>query len=83
MVGSVVHCSRCGKASILVKSWVEKLDTRQGTSEIIHEQYQCADKDCQKIVNQTIANRKILADERAQASQLREENRLSHKQPAA
>ncbi|MDP3973949.1 MAG: hypothetical protein Q8P92_03895 [Candidatus Daviesbacteria bacterium] len=51
-------CIRCGKQRIESKSWEEKM----GASVITYSLTVCPDRDCQKIVDEEIAERKEKAD---------------------
>ena len=55
-------CIRCGKQRIASKTWVEKIDTFYGQSEIVHTETVCPDKECQKIVAEGLAKQKERSD---------------------
>lgn len=65
-------CIRCGKQRINGKTTKEKI----GVSEIIYTQTICPDRECQKIVDQGIAERRaktaFLTEERAKSKLARE-----------
>ncbi|OGH12863.1 MAG: hypothetical protein A2776_00090 [Candidatus Levybacteria bacterium RIFCSPHIGHO2_01_FULL_40_10] len=61
-------CTRCGKERIEVKTWVEKVQTYFGKSEITHTETACPDADCQKIVQEK-------NDESREKKELMEHNR--------
>jgi hypothetical protein len=43
-------CPRCGKARIVVKTWIEEIVTNWGKSKVTHSSTACPDPACQKIV---------------------------------
>jgi len=48
-------CTRCNKPNIIVKTWVETIETRSGKSKLTHTQLACSDKDCQKEFERKLA----------------------------
>jgi|GEM_PF-601796 len=64
-------CTRCGKPRIISKTWKEKVQTYNGLTEITCTQSVCPDKNCQKIVDRDLAERRAKAEEVAQNKELR------------
>ena len=51
-------CTRCGKERVEGKSYKEEITTFFGTSTIIHTDTVCPDPECQKIVEEKLAEQK-------------------------
>lgn len=56
-------CTRCGKARIDGKSWTEKVEMFFGTSTVVHTETMCPDPECQKIVEEKLAQQKQKSDD--------------------
>lgn len=67
-------CVRCGKKRVEGKTWKGKI----GASTITYIQTVCPDKECQKIVDETTAQRKaknaLMIEEKAKAKLAREKS---------
>ncbi len=45
---SISTCSRCGKPTKVVKTWIEVIETRAGESKLTHTQLACTDDQCER-----------------------------------
>lgn len=68
-------CTRCGKARIDSRTWVEEIDTFFGKDRIVHTDTVCPDPECQAIVQKKIDQDK----ERTEAMKLEREERMKKK----
>jgi hypothetical protein len=51
-------CTKCGKERIDSKTWEETVTTFFGTTVIKHTETVCPDPDCQKVVNEKLAEQR-------------------------
>lgn len=69
-------CTRCGKPRIFKDSWQEKFESGQGKSVLTYSQFVCPDPECQKQVEIALAEKQVLAQERQDAQDKREQDRV-------
>lgn len=63
------QCIRCGKLRILDRTWIEYI----GISKVTYTQSVCPDTACQKLVDETLKERRDIATNRIQESLRRRE----------
>lgn len=82
-VNSSNVCTRCGKQRIDGKSWTEKVEMFFGTSTVVHTETMCPDPECQKIVEEKLAQQKQKSDDLQAARDVRmKESQSKHAKQA-
>lgn len=61
-------CSRCGSPQKITKTWVETIQTFDGTSKLTFSQIACTNKECQETFD------KKMAEERRKKEELKSKN---------
>ena len=64
-------CIRCGKDRVFEKTWEEKTTTGQGSAVLTYNLYVCPDKECQKKVEKSLAEKQKISEDREKAHQKR------------
>jgi hypothetical protein len=75
-------CTRCGKPTVLTKTWNESVVSKAGTSNLTYQQYDCPDAECQKKGVELQRIRKADTQAREEAIQKREQNRAEARRMA-
>ncbi len=47
-MSNIQTCARCNHPNIIIKSWIEIIETRAGKSKLTHTQLACSDEKCEE-----------------------------------
>lgn len=64
-------CTLCGKPRIVSETWLEKIETHYGFTQVTHTTTICPDPECQKKVDIDLAKQKQHRDDIKKESELR------------